>query len=145
MAGFTIQVHPPGTDPYYVHNNLRLAASPAHAQVASDSQFSSVNPPIYKFRWVHVPGLVHQGGTPAFGTYTYVVTPRYFSIAGALQALDTMTSVSVDVQVGPFVKGALAVGFTRGYVQSQAFVRHFSQAAPIRPAGDDLVYGTSAD
>jgi hypothetical protein len=82
LAGFTIQVHPPSTDPYYLGNNLRLAASPAHAQVAGESPNSSVNAPIQKFRWVHVPGMVHQGGTPAFGTYTYVVTPRYFSTAG---------------------------------------------------------------
>lgn len=144
LAGFTIQVHPPGSDPYFVDNNLRLADSPAHAQVAGESPFSSVNAPIHKFRWVHVPGLVHQGGTPAFGSYTYVVTPRYFSTAGALQSLDPSTSVSVNVDVGPFVKGALRVSFTRGYVQSQAFVRHFGPTAHIRPAGNDLLFDTSA-
>lgn len=144
LAGFTIEVHPPGVDPYYVGNNLRLAASPAHAQVAGASPFSSVNAPIHKFRWVHVPGLVHQGGSPAFGTYTYVVTPRYFTTAGALKPLDAATSVSVDVEVGPFVKGALTVSFTRGYVQSQAFVQHFGPTAQIRPDGNDLIYDTSA-
>jgi PLD-like domain len=144
LGGFTIEVHPPGTDPYYVDNNLRLAPSPAHAQIAGESPFSTVNAPIHKFRWVHVPGLAHQGGTPAFGTYTYVVTPRDFTTAGALEPLDASTSVSVDVQVEPFVKGALTVSFTRGYVQSQAFVRHFGPAARIRPVGDDLLYDTSA-
>jgi hypothetical protein len=144
LAGFTIEVHPPGVGAYYVANNLSLAPSPAHAQVAGESAFSSANAPIHKFRWVHVPGLVHQGGTPAFDTYTYVVTPRYFSAAGALEALDASTSVSVDVQVGPFVKGALTVSFTRGYVQSQAFVQHFGPTARIRPDGDDLEYDTAA-
>lgn len=76
LAGFTIEVRPPGKHAYYVDNNLRLAPSPAHAQVAGESPFSTVNAPIHKFRWVHVPGLVHQGGNPVFGTYTYVVTPR---------------------------------------------------------------------
>jgi len=137
-------VHPPGVDPYYVANNLSLAPSSAHAQVADESAFSSANASIHKFRWVHVAGLAHQGGTPAFGTYTYVVTPRYFSTAGALEALDASTSVSVNVQVEPFVKGALTVSFTRGYVQSQAFVRHFGPTARIRPDGDDLEYDTSA-
>ena len=144
LAGFTIEVHPPGAVPYYLDNNLQLAPSPAHAQVAGESPHSSVNAPIQKFRWVQVPGMVHQGGTPAFGTYTYVVTPRYFSAAGALQPLDPSMSVSVDVAVAPFVKGALSVSFTRGYVQSQAFVQHFGQTARIRPAGDDLLYDTSA-
>lgn len=144
LAGFTIEVHPPGGPSYFVENNLRLADPSKHVQVAGESAFSSVNAPIHKFRWVHVPGLVHQGGTPVFGAYTYVVTPRYFSAAGVLQALDSSTSVSVNVDVGPFIKGALRVAFTRGYVQSQAFVRHFGPSAHIRPAGDDLIFDTSA-
>jgi phosphatidylserine/phosphatidylglycerophosphate/cardiolipin synthase-like enzyme len=144
LAGFTIEVHPPGTDSYYLDNILQLATSPAHAQVAGEPPHSSVNAPFQKFRWVDVPGLMHPGGTPAFGTYTYVVTPRYFSAAGALQPLDASMSVSVDVPVGPFVKGALSLSFTRGYVQSQAFVRHFGPTPHIRPAGDDLIYDTSA-
>ncbi len=144
LGGFTIEVRPPGKDPYYIDNNLRLQPSPNHAQVAGESAYSTVNAPIHKFRWVQVPGLVHQGGTPAFGTYTYVVTPRYFTDAGALKPLDASTSVSVDVPVGPFVKDALSVSFTRGYVQSQAFVRHFGPTAHIRPDGDDLIYDTSA-
>src|SRR5271165_2545678 len=144
LAGFTIQAHPPGTAPYYIGNGLSLAPSPAHAQVAGETPFSTVNAPIQKFRWVHVPGLVHQGGTPAFGSYTYVVTPRYFTTSGALEPLDASTSVSVDVAVGPFVKGALTVSFTRSYVQSQAFVQHFGPVAHIRSDGDDLLYDTSA-
>src|SRR5271165_3241339 len=144
LAGFTIQAHPPGTAPYYIGNGLSLALSPAHAQVAGETPFSTVNAPIQKFRWVHVPGLVHQGGTPAFGSYTYVVTPRYFTTSGALEPLDASTSVSVDVAVGPFVKGALTVSFTRSYVQSQAFVQHFGPVAHSRPDGDELLYDTSA-
>jgi hypothetical protein len=145
LGGFTIEVHPPGgADPYYIDNNLRLAESPAHAQVAGETPFSSVNAPIHKFRWVHVPGLVHQGGQPAFGTYTYVVTPRYFTDAGALTPLDPNASASLDIDVGPFVSGALTLGFTRGYVQSQAFVRHFGDQVHIRPGNTDLVFDTSA-
>jgi hypothetical protein len=144
LAGFTIEVRPPGGASYYLENNLRLAPSQGHAQVAGESPFSSVNAPIHKFRWVHVPGLVHQDGSPTLGTYTYVVTPRYFDDAGTLQALDTSTSVAVDVEVAPFRKGSLTVGFTRGYVQSQAFVRHFGASMHIRPAGDDLIYDTAA-
>ena len=144
LGGFTIEVHPPGTEPYYVTNNLRLAPSPIHAVVAGESPFSTANAPIHKFRWVHVPGLVHQGGTPTFGQYTYVVTPRYFDRSHALQPLDPSTSVSVEVAVGPFVKGALKAGFTRGYVQSQAYVRHFGEKMVIRPSGAGLIYDTSA-
>ncbi|WP_135453348.1 phospholipase D-like domain-containing protein [Mycobacterium sp. DL99] len=144
LAGFTVEVHPPGVPPYYVDNNLRLAASTDHAQVAGQSAYSSVNAPIHKFRWVHVPGLVHQGGSPTFGTYSYVVTPRYFSAAGALQPLDPSLGVTIDVEVGPFVKGSLTASFTRGYVQSQAFVRHFGPTTHLRPADDSLTFDTAA-
>ncbi|MEN3223501.1 phospholipase D-like domain-containing protein [Mycolicibacterium porcinum] len=144
LAGFTVEVQPPQVASYYVDNNLRLAESPDHAQVPGQTPYSSVNAPIHKFRWVHVPGLVHQGGTPAFGTYGYVVTPRYFNAAGALQPLDAGLGVTVQVQVGPFVKGSLAASFTRGYVQSQAFIRHFGPTTHLRPADGSLIFDTSA-
>lgn len=144
LGGFSIQVHPPGAaHPYYVTNNLRLRESPAHTRVPGEDPFSSANAPIHKFRWVHVPGLVHQGGQPAFGTYTYVVTPRYFTDAGALTALDPDASLSLQVPVGPFVKGGLTVAFTRGYVQSQAFVRHFGDDVHIQPPGAPLTFDIS--
>jgi hypothetical protein len=144
LAGFTIEVRPPGAASYYVENNLRLAPSPAHAQVAGETPFSSANAPIHKFRWVHVPALVNRDKSPTAGTYTYVVTPRYFDDTSALKAFDTSTSVTVEVEVAPFQKGSLTVGFTRGYVQSQAFVRHFGASMHIRPAGKDLIYDTAA-
>ncbi|OCB54843.1 hypothetical protein A5722_19370 [Mycobacterium vulneris] len=144
LAGFTVEVQPPQVASYYVDNNLRLAESPDHAQVAGQTPYSSVNAPIHKFRWVHVPGLVHQGGTPAFGSYGYVVTPRYFNAAGALQPLDVGLGVTVRVEVGPFVKGNLAASFTRGYVQSQAFVRRFGSTTHLRPADGSLIFDTSA-
>jgi PLD-like domain len=144
LAGFTIEVHPPGQMPYYVDNTLRLAPSPDHARLGAESPYASVNAPIHQFRWVHVPGLVYQQGTPTFGTYTYVVTPRYLSERGALQRLDAAASVAVTVEVGPFATGAVKLGFTRGYVQSQAFARHFGTTIGIRPDGDELLYDTSA-
>lgn len=144
LAGFTIEVQPPGQAPYYVDNTLRLAPAPDHAQLNAESPYSSVNAPIHQFRWAHAPGLVDRRGTPTFGTYTYVVTPRYFSERGALKRLDGEASVAVTVEVGPFATGAVKLGFTRGHVQSQAFVRHFGTTIGIRPDGDELLYDTSA-
>jgi hypothetical protein len=47
--------------------------------------------------------------------------------------------------VGPFEAKNLQLGFTRGYTQSQAFVRHFSKDAKFRPTGDDLLFDTNAE
>jgi hypothetical protein len=90
-----------------------------------------------------VPGSVHQGLTPFYGTYTYVVTPRYFDQRASLLPLDPGLSVSIEVDVQPFAKARLELGFTRGYTQSQAFVNHFGLKALIRPKDDTLLFDTS--
>jgi hypothetical protein len=143
LAGFTIQVKPAGDDSYYLHNNLQFKNPGDHAQDPKEPANSSINAPFHKFRWLHVPGLVHQGLKPLFGQYTYTVTPRYFDDRGSLQPLDSSLSASADILVDNFKKGSLTVGFTRGFVQSQAFVRHFGRDARIRPEGHELLFDTS--
>src|SRR6185369_18021071 len=59
--------------------------------------------------------------------------------------LDPDRSVTVPVEVEPFSKKGLEVGFTRGYTQSQAFVNHFGLKAKIQPAGGELLFDTSQE
>jgi len=143
LAGFTIQCQPQGKQPYYIYNELQFQHPGDHAQDPKEPSYSSINAPIHKFRWLHVPGSSHQGLDPFMGKYTYTVTPRYFDAKGSLLPLDTGLSVSKDVDVEPFETGNVALGFTRGYTQSQAFVRHFGLKALIRPAGNELLFDTS--
>lgn len=142
LAGFTIRCQPRGQAAYYVHNVLWFEHPEHHAQDPREPPNSSINAPIHKFRWIHVPGLVHQGTEPFFGSYTYTVTPRYFKY-GALQPLDPALGASLQIEVGPFQTGALALGFTRGFLQSQAFVRHFGKTAVIEPRDRALTFDTS--
>lgn len=143
FAGFTISAKPPGLQPYFLQNNLRFEDPAAHAQDPTETAFSSINAPFHKFRWVHVPGIIHQGLKPAFGIYEYVVTPRYFDDRGSMLPLDPAGSVAVQIEVAPFRKGGLSVGFTRGFTQSQAFVNHFGRDAKIRPNDAELQWDTS--
>ncbi len=143
LAGFTIQAQPPGVAPYYLYNTLRFQNPAAHTQVAGESPNSSVNAPFHKFRWLHVPGSVHQGVSPVYGTYTYAVTPRYFDDKGSLQPLDPNITTTIDCDVGPLDDGAVQLGFTRGYVQSQAFANHFGLNALFRPNTDELLFDTA--
>ena len=143
LAGFTIECRPEGGTPYYLHNALRFEHPDIHAQVATEPPTSTVNAPIHKFRWLHVPGSIHQGPKPFYGPYTYVVTPRYFDGNGTLQPLDGALSGAVDVRVEPFATDTLALGFTRGFVQSQGFVNHFGPKAVIAPPGAGLLFDTS--
>ena len=143
LAGFSIRIQPHGLPDYYQLNNLVLPTNAGNAVVKGEQPNSTANAPIQKFRWLHVPGQFHQGEQPFYGIYKYTITPRYFD-NGILKPLDPSGSVSVEVQVQPFATPQLALGFTRGFVQSQAFVHHFGANAPFRPAGKDLVFDTSA-
>jgi hypothetical protein len=143
LAGFTIACQPPGQPSYYLLNELQFQSPSKHAQVAAQKPNSTVNAPIQKYRWVHVPGSSHQGLNPATGNYAYTVTPRYFDANQSMQALDSSLSATVTVPVGPFKKGSLSLGFSRGYMQSEAFAHHFGTNAQLQPAGKPLLYDTS--
>ncbi|MDR3636038.1 MAG: phospholipase D-like domain-containing protein [Isosphaeraceae bacterium] len=143
LAGFTIQCQPPGQPAFYLQNNLRFEVPGQHAQVATEPATSSINAPFHKFRWLHIPGTF-QGTKPTFGPNVYTVTPRFFDGAGALLPIDRGRSVSVTVDVQPFKTKGLELGFTRGFMQSQAFVHHFGLKAVLRPKGNELQFDTSA-
>jgi hypothetical protein len=145
LAGFTIHSQPPGgAQDYYLSNELQFQFPTKHAQVAGQPPTSTVNAPIQKYRWVAFPGLLHGGTQPPTGNYVYTVTPRFFDGNGSMLALDTTQSAAVTVPVGPFSKGALTLGFTRGYMQSEAYAHHFGQTTPIEPRNRPLQFNTSA-
>src|SRR5262249_8539993 len=134
LAGFTINCQPPTGPSYYLWNEIKFQNPSKHAQIATEQPQSSANAPIQKFRCTHVPGSVHQGVSPPTGNYTYTVTARYFGANQSMQPLDKSLSASVTVPVGPFKKANLSLGFTRGYMQSEAFARHFGKNTRITPA-----------
>ncbi len=144
LAGFSIQVQPPGKPAYFLLNDLLFPAPNKHAVNQSEPPNSSANSPFQKYRWTHFTGQYHQGLDPAVGLYKYTVTPRYFDNNGNMLALDGTLSASVTIDVGPFKKGPLSLGFTRGYMQSQAFEHHFGMHAQLQPSGKALQFDTSA-
>src|SRR4051812_37634234 len=144
LAGFTIHCTPKGKAGYYLYNQLQLKHPEKHAQKKTEPVYSSINAPIQKFRWLHVPGSFHQSEGVAFGAYTYAVTPRYFNDDGILQPLDKTLTTEVIAEMKPFVKGCLELGFTRGFVQSQGFVHQFGQKALFKPKNAKLLFNTTA-
>jgi hypothetical protein len=144
LAGFSVQCQPQGQKAYYLWNTLQFPDPKAHAQIQGEPPQSSANAPFQKYRWVHVPGSAHQGTDPATGSYTYTVTPRSFDANGRMQPLDASRSIAVNLPVGPFRKNSLSIGFTRGYMQSEAFGRHFGTATPLAPKNRGLQFNTAA-
>ncbi len=143
LAGFTIACKPGSNPEYYLYNKLQFAIPGDHAQNKKEPAYSSINAPIQKFRWLHVAGAFHQGDTVFYGTYKYTITPRYFDAHGKLELIDTKKSLEIKIPVKPFIKGRLSLGFTRGFVQSQAFENHFGNKAIMRPKGKDLLFDTN--
>ena len=143
LAGFTIGYSIGDGPVWYLRNVFRFEHPEQHAVVAGAAPESSVNAPLHRFRWLHVPGSGVLGEPARFDTYSYRVTPRFFA-QGVLQALDPDRTVTVDIEVAPFTKGAVTAAFTRGFVQSQAFVHDYGADAVFRPDTTDLVYDTAA-
>src|SRR5262249_27448176 len=102
LAGFTVECQPPGVTPVYLLNELQFARPADHTQDPTLPPNSSINAPFHKFRWVHVPGSAHQGTTPVFGTYRYIVTPRYFDKKQSLKPIDPTRAASISIEVAPF-------------------------------------------
>ena len=144
LAGFTIRYVLPNGDSHFLWNTLVFEHPGQHAKFGNEPPRSTANAPIHKFRWVHVPGTIHQGDAPFSGVYVYEVTPRFFGDQQNLLPLDATKTACLPVQVGPFEKGGLKLGFTRGFVQSEAFVGRFGKQALIRPKGKDLLFDTQA-
>src|SRR5262249_46710437 len=79
LAALPVHVPRQGQPAYFLSNPLQCEKPSAHVQDPHEPPYSTINAPLHKFRWLHVPGTSHQGLKPFFGPYTYTVTPRYFS------------------------------------------------------------------
>jgi len=123
LAGFAIQWAAPGGQPQYMLN--RLSFSQAMTSTTTPQQrtwTSSQEAPFQKFHWVHFPPDVLPGA------YTYKVTARYCQNGKLVDG--PSAQISLPLVVG--THSNFELGFTRGYLTSQAYVQKFKNA-DIRP------------
>ena len=126
FAGFAIRCTPPHGRPYYLYNRLNLTKAITAATTPGQRKFTPSNEaPFQKFRWIHVPKQVEAG------RYTYEASTMYFRPNGSL---GQDASVSLPFEMTPEKYANFDIGFTRGYISSQAYTEKFKNA-PIRPAG----------
>lgn len=133
FVGFSIKCTPPRGNAYFLANLLNF-----------DGEKTSFTPsdqaPFQKFRWLHVPGSIHQPlNDTAYGDYTYAVTPRYWKNDG-LVPLDPSLTVEVGVPVRPFEDNKLEIAFCRGFMTSQAYTRRFGNDSSLKPENADVVF-----
>jgi phosphatidylserine/phosphatidylglycerophosphate/cardiolipin synthase-like enzyme len=133
FVGFSIKCKPPRGSSYFLLNLLNFDGK-------SDVLAPSDKAPFQKFRWLHVPGNIHQRlNDTAYGDYTYTITPRYWDLE-KLAPLEESTSVEVGIAVKPFEDNRLEIAFCRGFMTSQAYTRRFGKNGSLRPDNGDLLF-----
>jgi hypothetical protein len=138
LAGFAIECEPPKGDPYFVMN--RLSFDPAKAITAETTPEErewtpSDEAPIQKFHWIHFPKDV-----PA-GKFTYTATAMLFA-EGEETKLKKGPSAQRSIELRDEGYGKLEIGFTRGYISSQAYAERFKNA-DIEPSPATATFDTA--
>ncbi|MCX6350632.1 MAG: phospholipase D-like domain-containing protein [Bacteroidetes bacterium] len=138
--GFSIHIKSGKKLDYYLLNKLTLSDVIRKKNKISDAdKMSSLYSPFQKFNWVHVPSTDHNISTPIFGDYTYSVTPRYLK-NGILQPIDAALTVAITIDVSPYKIKGVQIGFARGFISSQAYVRRFGMNNQVRHADGKLQF-----
>jgi hypothetical protein len=131
LVGFSIEVKSPGSADFMPLRN-RLAFSydkPVDQAVDGYRNYSSLEAPFQKFRWVHFPY------DPKGGTYTYRVTKQHMPTDGTLKA---GTSITLDIPLDMVIyDGFLDVGFARNFASSQAYEDKYKGNPNVIPANAD--------
>lgn len=140
FAGFSVHVQYGTNKGYFIFNRLTFDTNIVSVPLKkTDKLISSEFSPIQKFNWIYVPSTYHNLNKTFYGTYNFEVTPRYLE-NNVLQPLNPDLTTQVSVNIAPFTKGGLTLGFTRGFVASQAYVDHFGLNNAVRPNKKDLVF-----
>ena len=130
LAGFAVKRVPPSGRPDFLLNRLNFKNMVTADTTPAMRKFTKTNEaPFQKFRWTDFPPLDKAG------QYRYEVSAMYFKNKGGLKIGPT---ASVSVEVGPFLDGHSEIGFTRGYLSSQAYEAIFENA-PFRPEGEKTI------
>jgi hypothetical protein len=135
LAGFAVEYTDPDGQTFPVLNRLNFAQAITSATTLQQRRYTPTSAaPLQKFHWVHFPPDVKPG------TFTYKATAMLFR-PGSETALAAGASAEVEVTLmsGPT---PLLLGFTRGYVSSQAYAEEFHNAA-IEPSPPTFDFDTT--
>jgi hypothetical protein len=133
LAGFSIATRRAGAPNWvFLGNRIGFAGDYTNPAASKNGKFfSSDTDPFQKFWWLDFPADAD------FGTREYQVTVKRFKSADG-SALVNDQQVHLSIDVSPFVDGKIEVGFTRGYLSSQAYADEFKNASytPKTSKGD---------
>jgi hypothetical protein len=139
LVGFAVEYKEPGASDFQPLRN-RLAFSydvPPEVAVTGDKQFSSLEAPFQKFRWLHFPPVVKNG------VYTYRATKMHMPQDLVLKKGQ---SITLKISLDPVTySGFLDIGFTRNFASSQAFREKLGDPANIDAIGAKIIPANADD
>src|SRR6516225_5343292 len=136
LAGFAVEYTDPDGQTLPVLNRLGFTQAITSATTPEQRQFIPTSEaPLQKFHWVHFPPDVKPG------TFTYKATAMLFQ-PGSETALSAGPSAEIGVELMPPQPGPFQLGFTRGYISSQAYATQFHNQ-PIAPVPPTFDFDTS--
>ena len=131
FVGCSIEVKSPGSADFEpLRNRLNFSYDkPADQAVDGYRNYSSLEAPFQKFRWVHFPY------EPKGGIYTYRVTKQHMPSDNTLKA---GAAVTLDIPLDAVIyDGFLDVGFARNFASSQAYDEKYKGNPDVIPAKPD--------
>lgn len=137
LAGFAVQYTDPADQADWLVNRLTFTVpvttdtTPGQRQSIASSTESA---PLQKFHWVHFPPALTAG------EFTYRAVAMLFK-AGSETEIEPGPEASVAVDLLDDGHPGFSLGFTRGYVSSQAYASRFHNA-PIVPSPQTIDFPT---
>jgi phosphatidylserine/phosphatidylglycerophosphate/cardiolipin synthase-like enzyme len=138
LAGFAVRYRTPEDKEWPITNRLTFEA-PITAETTPAERVAITTPtdkaPLQKFHWVHFPRRVPPG------TFAYTATAMLFK-AGSETETEPGPSTTVELDLKEDSHPDFALGFTRGYLSSQAYAELFDNA-PIQPTPATFDFDTA--
>jgi hypothetical protein len=132
LAGFAIKRTTPDGVSAWLANRLAFAHPVTSETTPAEREWTpSDQAPFQRFHWIDFPPDERS-------TYRYQVTARLFQDSGLVDG----PSAEVALSLVPATPGRFDLGFTRGYLTSQAYAEKFKNA-PYRPAQKSIDYDTA--
>ncbi len=136
LAGFAVSCEPPKGKAYPLLNRLSLERAIVSETTPSQRKWTPTDEaPLQKFHWTHYPKEVTEG------TFTYRATAMLFKKDSETE-LEPGPSSEVSLELWEEGFGNFELGFTRGYLSSQAYAERFHNA-PIAPSPQTVEYDTA--
>ena len=137
LAGFAIRYTTPEGDSHWLYNRLNFKDPVVRSttpQRKRQIQTKTLDAPIQKFHWTHFPRKVVPGA------FKYTATAMLFK-DGSEDQIERGPSKTVSVKLVDDVHSRFKLGFTRGFVSSQAYAERFKNA-PVAPKPQPFDFDT---